>query len=68
MKIMIIDCDEYDKKSKHIPGLHGYDRTLCGIAYEGMGNSKSHNPIIKNGKPDCKYCIEIVEYCKRINL
>jgi len=67
MKIMIIKCKEIDDQHRHSLGLQASDRTLCGIAFEGMGGGFSSQAIIKNGTINCPDCIDIIDFCKNIS-
>jgi len=42
----------------------GDDRTLCGLAHEGMGNSLRFDTYkAKQGHPTCRNCNAIIEFC-----
>lgn len=56
------------KSQVHARDALGDGRTLCGYAYEGNPGEAGENGVVEaeRGTVECKTCLRIIRYCKRI--
>ena len=50
----------------HFEGANADDRTLCGVAFEGVCMGDDNYPLekVESGKVNCSHCVQIIDWCK----